>query len=185
MELLDAVNSCLSALGEARVTSTDTRHPSVDLILGTIKVKQKAILERGMWFNTYDAKMYPNDAGGVEYPASAISVQSGDSSKIYTKRNGMLFDVLANTEYFTKPITITVATDITFDNLPECVANVVMYRTMRAVYVGDLGYDATVSDMMQNEQVATLQMETLHMRNMQYSTRSRRGFARYMQALRG
>lgn len=185
MELLDAVNSCLSALGEARVTSTDTRHPSVDLILGTIKTKQRAILERGMWFNTYDAKMYPNDVGQMEYPANAISVQSGDSSKVYTKRNGMLFDVLGNTSYFKEPVTITVAEDLAFENLPECAANVVMYRAMRAVYVGDLGYDSTVSDMMQNEQVASLQMETLHIRNMKYSTRSRRGFARYKQALRG
>jgi len=185
MELLEAVNMCLSALGEARVSNTGVRHPSVDLIKGTLDIKRKQVLEKGLWFNTYDVTMSPNGEGMVEYPARAITVQSGNSNAIYVPRDKMLFDVLNNTQYFDGPVRLTVTADIDFNDLPECVANVVMYRTMRAVYVGDLGYDSTVSDMAQNEMQASLQMETLHMRNMQYSTRSRRGFIKYTRALRG
>lgn len=185
MELLEAVNMCLSALTEARVTNINVRHPSVDLIKTTLDIKRKAVLEKGYWFNTYDVVMTPNGEGRIEYPVDAITVQSGDANNVYIPRDKMLFDVLNNTQYFTKPVTLTVSVDIDFANLPECVANVVLYRTMRAVYVADFGYDQTLSDMNQNEMLATLMMEQLHLRNMKYNTRSRRGFVKYTRALRG
>lgn len=185
MKLLDSVNICLHALGEARVTSTDTRHPSVDLILGTIDTKKADLLERGWWFNTSVVRMYPNEAKEIAYPADSLRIESTDVRKIYTARSGMLYDVLENTTLFNSPVDLQVSIDLDFEDLPECVANVVTYRAARAVYVGDLGYDSAVSDLMQNESLASLQMETLHMRNMNYSTRNRRQFARIIRALDG
>lgn len=185
MELLEAVNMCLQALGETRVTSTSIRHPTVDQALTSIATKQRAILERGYWFNTTIVKMYPNDEGKVEYPANALAIQDAAGRNRYVMRNLMLFDVINNTEYFTGPVSLVVMYNTDFGDLPECVATVVTYRAMRAMYVGDFGNDSSVSDMMQNEQVAALTMETLHMRNMKHNTRQRRGFRNYMSALQG
>ncbi|QHJ82317.1 MAG: hypothetical protein [Bacteriophage sp.] len=185
MKLLESVNICLHVLGEARVTSTDTRHPSVDLILSTIATKKKDLLERGWWFNTSVVRMFPDEAGRIDYPADSLRIESTDVRKIYTARNGYLYSVLENTSVFSGPVDLQVSTDIDFEDLPECVANVVTYRTARAVYVGDLGYDSAVSDIQQNEQLAWLQMETLHMRNMNYNTRNRRQFIRVIRALDG
>lgn len=184
MQLLESVNICLHTLGEARVTSTDTRHPSVDLILSTINTKKALLLERGWWFNTSVVHMYPNDLKQIAYPANSLRIESDDRRKVYSARSGMLYDVLAGTQYFDGPVYLQVSVDLDFEDLPECVANVITYRVARAVYVGDMGNDSSVSDLMQNEQMAYLQMETLHLRNMNYNTRNRREFSRITSALR-
>lgn len=185
MLLLEAVNSCLHALGEARVTRTDVRHPSVDLILGVIELKKRQLLEAGYWFNTTVVKMYPNHENKVEYPASALSVVSVKTRKIYEMRNNMLFNVTDNTEYFDNPVLLKVTYNVDFDNLPTCAANVVMYRAMREVYVGDLGNDETVSNMMVNEDEAYAQMEIQHLRNKKFNTRQLNSYWKYRNALSG
>jgi len=183
MELLDAVNTCLTALGEARVTSTDTRHPSVDLILQTLATKQKLLLERGWWFNTQDEEMFPDTLGRIPYPAASIAIKSLDGYTIYSKRNHFLFDNTHNSMYFTGPVCIQVTYNLDFEDLPESVATVITYRAARAVYVGDLGNDASVQDLVMNEQQAMLLVEEQHMRNKKHSTRRRRQWARYQNSL--
>lgn len=185
MELLEAVNTCLTAIGEARVTSIDTRHPSVDLIIQTIATKQRLLLERGWWFNIEYEKMYPDLLKRVPYPADAIAIKSMDGYTIYSSRNGYLYDNSRNTTEFDGPVTIQVTVNLDFDDLPESAATVITYRTARAVYVGDFGNDSSVSDMAQNEASAMLLLEEQHLRNMKHSTRRRRAWGRYQNALSG
>lgn len=184
MLLLEAVNTCLSAMGEARVTSTTVRHPTVDLINSTLTMKKRQFLERGWWFNTSDVTMYPGTDGKMEFPANALSVLGFDG-EILIPRGGMLFDMDNNTDQFTEPKKMRVFYNLDFEDLPECAANVIMYRTMREVYVGDLGSDSTVENMMMNESAELATVEMLHLRNKRYTTRQRPGWIRYKNALRG
>lgn len=183
MELLDAVNTCLTALGEARVTSTSTRHPSVDLAIQSINTKKKLLQERGWWFNTSRVTMYPDNVGHITYPANAIAIKGADGYTVYSKRGGYLFDNTNNTEYFTTPVTIYVTANLDFDDLPESAATVVTYQAAREVYVGDLGNDSSVSNLMQNEEQAALLLQEQHLRNQKYNTRRRRQWGRYIGAL--
>ncbi|QHJ80533.1 MAG: hypothetical protein [Bacteriophage sp.] len=185
MELLEAINTCLTAIGEARVTSLDNRHPSVDLIKQTIATKQRLLLERGWWFNIEYEKMYPDTLKRVPYPADAIAIKSMDGYTIYSRRNGYLYDNTQNTTEFNNPVNIQVTVNLDFDDLPESAATVITYRAARAVYVGDFGNDASVSDMAQNEATAMLLLEEQHLRNMKHSTRRRRAWGRYQNALSG
>lgn len=184
MTLLDAINTCLSTLGEARVTSTTVRHPTVDLIRNTIDMKKTELLERGWWFNTAQAKMYPSDTNEMEYPVGALSVL-GYHGEMFVPRDGMLFDLDNNTKYFTEPKEMQITYDVDFEDLPECAANVVMQRANRAVYSGDLGMDNTVANMQNNEFVNFATLETMHMRNRRHSTRQRRPWRRMRNALKG
>lgn len=184
MTLLDAINTCLSTLGEARVTSTTVRHPTVDLIRSTIAMKKTELLERGWWFNIAQATMHPSPTNEMEYPVGALSVL-GYSGEKYVPRGGMLFDLDNNTRFFTEPKSMQITYDVDFEDLPECAANVVMQRANRAVYSGDLGMDNTVVNMQQNEQLNMITLETMHMRNQRHSTRKRRGWQRMRNALRG
>lgn len=184
MTLLDAINTCLSSLGEARVTSTTVRHPTVDLIRSTINLKKAELLERGWWFNTAQATMYPSSTGEMEYPVNALSVL-GYCGEMYVPRGGMLFDLDNNTQYFTEPKSMQITYDMDFEDLPECAANVVMQRSNRAVYAGDLGIDTAVQNMQYNEQVNMATLDTMHMRNMRHSTRQRRAWQRMRNALKG
>ncbi len=184
MTLLDAINTCLSSLGEARVTSTTVRHPTVDLIRTTINLKKAELLERGWWFNTAQATMYPSTTGEMEYPVNALSVL-GYCGEMYVPRDGMLFDLDNNTKYFTEPKSMQITYDMDFEDLPECAANVVMQRANRAVYAGDLGIDNAVQNMQYNEQVNMATLDTMHMRNMRHSTRQRRPWQRMRNALKG
>lgn len=185
MELLEAINTCLTAIGEARVTSLDTRHPSVGLIKQTLATKQKLLLERGWWFNIEYEKMYPDTLKRVPYPADAIAIKSMDGYTIYSRRNGYLYDNSKNTTEFDGPVNIQVTVNLDFDDLPESAATVITYRAARAVYVGDFGNDSSVSDMAQNEASAMLLLEEQHLRNMKHSTRRRRAWGRYQNALSG
>lgn len=184
MTLLDAINTCLSSLGEARVTSTTVRHPTVDLIRNTIAMKKTELLERGWWFNTAQATMYPSPSGEMEAPVNTLSIL-GYCGEMYITRGGMLFDLDNNTQFFTEPKKMQITYDMDFEDLPECAANVVMQRANRAVYAGDLGIDAAVQNMEQNEFMNFSTLETLHMRNKRYSTRQRRPWRRMQNALRG
>lgn len=185
MEYLDAINTCLTAIGEARVTSVDSRHPSVDLIKQTLDTKQRLLLERGWWFNIEYEKMYPDTLKRVPYPADAIAIKSMDGYTIYSRRNGYLYDNSKNTTEFDGPVNIQVTVNLDFDDLPESAATVITYRAARAVYVGDFGNDSSVSDMTQNEASAMLLLEEQHLRNMKHSTRRRRQWGRYQNALSG
>ncbi|ALA46505.1 putative tail tubular protein A [Dickeya phage BF25/12] len=185
MELLEAINTCLTAIGETRVSSLDTRHPSVDLIKQTIATKQKLLLERGWWFNIEYEKMYPDTLKRVPYPADAIAIKSMDGYTIYSHRNGYLYDNTDNTSEFDGPVNIQVTVNLDFDDLPESAATVITYRAARAVYVGDFGNDSSVSDMAQNETSAMLLLEEQHLRNMKHSTRRRPAWGRYQNALSG
>lgn len=184
MTLLDAINTCLSSLGEARVTSTTVRHPTVDLIRSTIDMKKTELLERGWWFNTAQATMYPSVTGEMEYPVGALSTL-GYYGEMYVPRDGMLFDLDNNTRFFTEPKSMQITYDVDFEDLPECAANVVMQRANRAVYVGDLGMDNAVANMQQNEIANFATLESLHMRNRRHSTRKRKGWRRMQNALMG
>lgn len=185
MELLEAVNTCLTAIGEARVTSIDTRHPSVDLIIQTIEQKQRLLLARGWWFNIEYEKMYPDTLRHIPYPADAIAIKSMDGYTIYSRRSGYLYDNTENTQYFDGPVNLQVTVNLDFQDLPESAATVITYRTARAVYVGDFGNDSSVSDMSQNEMTAMLLLEEQHLRNMKHSTRRRRQWGKYQNALSG
>jgi len=184
MTLLDAINTCLSTLGEARVTSTTVRHPTVDLIRNTIDLKIAELLERGWWFNTAQATMYPSLTGEMEYPVAAMSVL-GYNGEQYVPRGGMLFDLDNNTRFFTEPKSMQITYLVDFEDLPECAANVVMQRANRAVYSGDLGMDNTVVNMQNNEMQNFATLESMHMRNKRFSTRQRRGWRRMRNALKG
>lgn len=184
MTLLDAINTCLSSLGEARVTSTTVRHPTVDLIRTTIDMKKTELLERGWWFNTSQATMYPSPTGEMEYPVDALSVL-GYNGEMYVPRDGMLFDLDNNTKFFTEPKRMQITYNVDFEDLPECAANVVMQRANRAVYTGDLGVDASVQNMQLNEQLNMATLDTLHTRNKRHSTRQRGPWRRMRNALRG
>jgi hypothetical protein len=184
MTLLDAINTCLSTLGEARVTSTLARNPTVDLIKSTIDMKKDELLERGWWFNIAQATMYPSPSGEMEYPVGALSVLGYDGEK-FVPRDGMLFDLDNNTKYFTEPKSMQITYDVDFEDLPECAANVVMQRANRAVYSGDLGMDNTVTNMQQNELMNFATLETMHMRNQRHTTRKRGAWRRMRNALKG
>lgn len=184
MTLLDAINTCLSTLGEARVTSTAVRHPTVDLIRTTIELKKTELLERGWWFNTAQATMYPSTTGEMEYPVDALSVL-GYNGEMYIPRGGMLFDLDNNTQFFTEAKSMQITYKVDFEDLPECAANVVMQRANRAVYSGDLGMDNTVVNMQNNEIQNFAQLEAMHLRNRRHSTRQRRPWQRMRNALKG
>ena len=184
MTLLEAVNTCLSAMGEARVTSTTVRHPTVDLINSTLVMKKRQYLERGWWFNIADVTMYPATDGSMEYPVNALSIV-GFCGETFVARDGKLFDMDTNSDQFTDAKKMRVTYDVDFEDLPESVANVVMYRTMREVYVGDLGSDSAVQNMQFNEATNNATVEALHLRNKRYTTKQRSGWARYRNALRG
>ncbi|BBD74679.1 tail tubular protein A [Pectobacterium phage PPWS2] len=185
MEYLDAINTCLTVIGEARVTSVDSRHPSVDLIKQMLDTKQRLLLERGWWFNIGYEEMYPNTVNQIAYPANAIAIKGMDGYTIYSRRNGYLYDNTRNSTYFDGPVSIQVTANLAFGDLPESAATVVTYRAARAVYVGDFGNDSSVSDIAQNEATAMLLLEEQHMRNMKHSTRRRRQWARYQNSLSG
>lgn len=183
MTLLEAINSCLTALGEARVTSENVRHPTVDIVRSTIELKRRALLERGWWFNVADVTMYPGVDGTMEYPFDALSIVGYDSRSIIARDN-LLFDLDNNTRVFTGPLKMRVTYDLEFHNLPESAATVVWTKAAQEVYAGDYGVDSVVQRLNMQELNAMQTMDMLHLRNRRYSTRDHRGFRRIVSALR-
>lgn len=183
MTLLEAINTCLTALGEARVTSSEVRHPTVDLIKSTLVVRQRLLLERGYWFNVTMVTMFPAPDGTMEYPSNALSIV-GPNGNVFIPRGGLLFDVINNTDRFTSSQDLKVTYNLNFEDLPECVAVMLTCDTAMEIYTGDFGVDTTVQKLNADRANASAQCEMLHLRNVRHSTRERRGFRRIRNALK-
>jgi len=185
MLLLDAVNIGLTALGEARVTTTNIQHLTVDALLNAMTQHRKLLLERGWWFNSSTVTMSPNNAGNVEIPFASLSVLDTSDKRLVTVRNGLLFDSSNYTAVFDEAVELFAIYDVDFEDMPESAGLYVAYMAAAQVYSGDLGEDQSVQYLRSQAGMARIQLEQLHLRQMRYNTRKTAAYSRYFNSLRG
>lgn len=182
MELLEAVNIILPILGEHPVTSVNTKHPTLAIILPKIDLKRREVLMMGLWFNKYRTTLYPDSEGYVAIPTTTISFLPTSVNAVV--RAGRLMNTDDHSYTWTNAVLGDITEDLPFEELPETAASAVMYGALVAAYVTDIGLESNVQVWQSEERAAIIRLNTEHLRNKKYSTRKTRQYHNYRRALR-
>lgn len=166
MEIIQAVNTILPALGEHLVTEVDVVNPTVNLIINNMDLKRKELLAKGWWFNTKKIKLFPNDEKQIKLPTDTLSVFSSDA----VQDGDFLVHVNTLSSTFDKGVDVVLYVDKEFNRLPEYAAYVVLYEALVQMYQTDIGKEPIVADWQQKGMLNLSQLSAQHLRNKNYST---------------
>lgn len=182
MELLNAVNLMLPKLGEHPVTSLTKRHPTLAIILPEVDNEITTCLLKGWWFNTYEYTAYPDSEGLITLGVDTLAFVPDEYAS--TLRGRALFNLTTLDYKWDKPVKGTIKQRLTFNELPESVAQYVWYSALCNTYVTDLGMTQDVQVWKAKAEEANVQVLAEHLRNKKYSTKQSPRFRRLRAAMR-
>ena len=183
MRELEAINLTLEALGESRVMDVNTSNPSAGLARSALARNRRGLLSTGYWFNVVEREITPTADGFIKVPWNQLAVYDACSGSKYGVRDGNLYDLVEQNEYFDSSVKIKVVLDLDFEDLPEHAAMWIANYTTAQVYLNDLGSDGNYANYAaEAERYKSLVLRE-HLRNQKYST-SKTRFARRIRRAR-
>ena len=142
---LEAVNGCLTNIGESPVADLTT-----GLLVGA-KIAEDVVDEisrdlqmDGWHFNTEVRRLSPDVSGNLHVPANTLKIDSTgyDTSRDVIQRGTKLYDKSANTFTFTSGITVEMVLGLEWDELPEVARRLIAVRAARVFQERQLGVDS-------------------------------------------
>ncbi len=132
MTELEIINAMLAAVGSSGVTSTVGRHPSLLKAQPILDRVNKAIQNRGHWFNTdYGLTLIPNTDGEFIVPQTTLKCDTSVRSLPYVRRGRRLYDPKNHTYAIDEnSIDIDVVIELDYEFLPFSVSD---YMRAKAV----------------------------------------------------
>lgn len=154
---LEAVNVCLTNIGEAPVTSLESGL-LVDAQIASDIVDEisREVQSIGWNFNTEEFDLTPDTDGFINLPASTLRVDSVKTNfhEDLIMRGSRLYDKDNNTYVFTEGKTVEVILYLVFDELPETVRRFIALRAARVFQERQLGVDALSAQNREDERRA-------------------------------
>ena len=151
MKLLnDAINICLTTIGESPIPSTTSHigHYEAELAHTIIGEAKTEILAEGFQFNTDDNwDLVPDTQGYIAIPVDVISVDGTSRGDDLIERAGKLYNKASNTYKFTTTQSLSIVWDMAFDTLPVPVQSVVVAAAKLKLYTRVIGVDSMVSQL--------------------------------------
>ncbi len=141
MSKLDAVNICLSSMGESMVNSLDGAAVDAQMASSLIDETSRSVQSMGWYWNKERHTISPTDSGEILLPANTIRVDTVEDSKPVNvvQRGGRLFNIGDNTYTFSKPIKIEIYVELLFEDLPFAAKQFIAYRAARILQQRLLG----------------------------------------------
>lgn len=139
---LEAVNTCLSIIGEQPVNSLDLSGVTkASLARDLIYNVSRRIQNEGLNCNTEIKALTPNVSDEIQLPGNAISVEPVSAAdNHFIERDSKLYDRKNNTYTITDPVTVRITYFLEWTDLPEHVRNyisIVAARIFQTRYVSD------------------------------------------------
>lgn len=156
MDLYEAVNALLEAIGEIPITdNTQAIEADVTTDVGkarTAILRNSALMqEQGYWFNKeLDYPMIPNTSGYIVISASILSIYS---SEVIIKDH-KLYSIADRSYIFEDAQTIDVVFNVQFDDLPLVMAEYITRETAVEFYNDTFGDTQELSILQQRAQKA-------------------------------
>lgn len=183
MDLLRAVNSILPKLGEHPVTNLSLKHPTLAIILPVMESTLDTVLMRGWWFNQYEYTVYPDSEQFAGVPVNTLEFLPDAEGPVVRGRR--FFNTKTQDYKFPAPFKGLLKERLQFEELPETVANLVLYTALVEVYLTDIGLEQVVQEWMRLAETADQQACSEHLRNKRHSTRKSSRYHRIRNAMRG
>lgn len=133
MTKLDAVNICLSAMGEPKISSLDGSAIDAQIASDLIDETSRSVQSRGWHWNRDRYILSPNVNGEIAIPSNTARIDTieGDKSTDIVVRAGKLYNKADNTTVFTKSLTLEIYVFLEFDDLPYAAKQYITMRSAR------------------------------------------------------
>lgn len=143
MTKLDAVNICLSSMGEPQVNSLDGVAVDAQMAASLISETSMSVQALGWHWNREVHDLSPDVNGDVVLPANIARVDTVDGSKAVDviQRGQRLYNVIDNTYSFTDPLTVELYVILEFEELPLTAKQYIAIRAARILQQRLLGSD--------------------------------------------
>ena len=132
---LEAINTMLSVIGEAPVSSFETNATGdVAIAKNILDEVLKEVQSRGWYWNTEFKVTFAPDVDGKVAVAGNVARIDADptaSSAHYSVRNGYLYDLTDHTDVFTDSVSLTAIYFLEWEELPEVGKRFVMIKAGR------------------------------------------------------
>lgn len=149
MDKLDIVNHLLQTVGERRVLTLETGHPSVAQAVQALEGYDFDFQSQGWWFNRNRAqKLLPNNLGEVLLPAECLSAVLTDAEQFrnkaydksrFVRRGGRMYDNIRNTFELGHALVLDIILQLAVEDLPPQAATYLKHMSAEAYYVDDDG----------------------------------------------
>ena len=146
---LDLVNHLLQVVGERRVLSLETGHPSVVQAVQALESYNKDFQGLGWWFNkNRNVTLVPNNRGEIYVPPEALGFsivqgklqyeQSAEKLR-YARRGGRVYDTWQNTYNIGHSLVADLIILLDVEDLPQVAASYLKHSAAQNYYVDDDG----------------------------------------------
>ena len=138
---LSAVNSILGSIGQAPITTLTHNppdpdpllNPEISFVVNILKEVNKDVQSTGWHFNTqYNVKRSPDSNKHFVIPTNAIAYDLSDGqfdrTKDITRRDGKLFDLIADTDEFEGEHYFDIITLYNFEDVPPVIQRYIIAR---------------------------------------------------------
>ena len=141
MSKLEAVNICLSSMGEPSIASLDGAAIDAQMASDLIDETSRSVQAMGFHWNRETHTLSPNVAGEIVLPSNTARVDTvdGDRSVDVIQRGTRLYDRTNNTYVFDKSLTVDIAVILPFEDLPLAAKNFITMRSARLLQQRLLG----------------------------------------------
>lgn len=146
---LELVNHLLATVGERRVVSLETGHPSVIQAQQALDSWNKDFQSQGWWFNTNrNVRLSPNNLGEVLLPTEAVSFSvtkheldylKPANKAQYVKRGKRLYDAWNNTYILKRTLFADIVIMLDIEDLPQSAASYLKHWAAEQYYTDDDG----------------------------------------------
>lgn len=133
MTQLDAVNVCLSSMGEPEVNSLENASVDAQLASGLIDETSRTVQGQGWNWNRERHTISPDATGTLNLPANTARVDTieYDRDVDVIQRGLRLFNRKDNTYTFEKPVTVEIYVLLPFEDLPLAAKSFITYKAAR------------------------------------------------------
>lgn len=149
---LDLVNHLLQTVGERRVLSLETGHPSVVQAVQALDSYNKDFQGLGWWFNkNRNVTLVPNNRGEITVPSDALSFsivqgklqyESPPEKLRYVRRSGKVYDTWKNTYTINHDIVADLTLLLAIEDMPQVATSYLKHSAAQNYYIDDDGDNA-------------------------------------------
>jgi len=138
---LEAVNICLSSMGEPTVNSLDGAAVDAQMASDLVDETLRSVQGFGWHWNRERHVLSPNFVGEIILPANTLRVDTIEDSRSVdvVQRGGKLFDKTKSSFIFDSPLTLEIYVQLAFDQIPFAAKQFVTIRAARTLQQRLLG----------------------------------------------
>lgn len=180
---LTVVNACLKTMGETPLNALDADHPYVQAALNILTESNTVEQMVGWWFNTdYPHLSADPHTGFVVVPGDTLNLELDNTSLV--QRGNRLWDTVNQTFSIGVPVLAKLIREITFDQLPRNVQEMVSLRAQLDFQAAFDADNQKYQKIYATYNQAYSRVRRMHIRNQRLNVFDSPGIARALSGMR-